>query len=623
LSSMRLFAHGSTLVSTATLAESGLTTGSTVRVLGTLRGGADVSQDVESTPTPSPALASVWQNVSDFAAAVGTLPSQSVSLGPALPPTSFANPWSDQVDLGGEIVKPQSPIARPSPSSSDHTGNGMGHGHPDLDSTSGLIAAAGAAQMATLSSGSVASPVWEYLEAQGIIPHGKRVTNEELRRLLALPVSGPAPPLPTRFLSPTPSVKRLGDRRPKTRRRDSLYAAQHGVHGFDDVVGGDGGQVLDQDHFSGGVPVSYQSVGTTGQVSSNISRATSSTNAPDGFAKLRSTFKLPRFTGVALDFKPFVKSLDRYAAVQGLDSVMTVDYPTSVLFNFETNKLFYYVFQEAVSDSTKATRFFNVAARWDGHGAYFSVFNGYTFLGATSATILLSQLAALRLEVDESITDFVLRLQALFDDLENVPGDASYVFNDVQRIGYLLQTIRHEPELAHQHTYIQTAASRNTITFDAACDDLIIRDDALRADELLDSSARPRRALSAQPAPTSTGDLTPGSGRGDKRRQRRSGSKTSETALISTAAKKGVTFSEPESTVAAVHCLVEGCDRIRSRGLCRRHFIELVSGKATSYPLINGWGTVTFSPVTGVTLPPSVPEDRRMTGTFVPRVPQA
>ena len=52
----------------------------------------------------------------------------------------------------------------------------------------------------------------------------------------------------------------------------------------------------------------------------------------------------------------------------------------------------------------------------------------------------------------------------------------------MQRTGYLLQTIRHEPELAYQHTYIQTAASRGAIIFDAACDDLIVRDDTLLAD---------------------------------------------------------------------------------------------------------------------------------------------
>ena len=223
------------------------------------------------------------------------------------------------------------------------------------------------------------------------------------------------------------------------------------------------------------------------------------------------------------------------------------------------------------------------------------MYNGYTFIGATTATILLGQLASLRIETDETVTEFVLRLQNLFEDLENIPGEAHYVFNDVQRIGYLLQTIRHEPDLAHQHTYIQTAASRNAISFDAACDDLIVRDDALRADLLLNASARPRRALAALPAPVET-----------------------STALISTVGKKHVTTESPSTT-----CLVKGCKQSRNRGLCRRHFVEMTSGKVPSFVLCNGWGTATYSTTEGIILPAAVPKDRRMAGEFKPRSHQA
>ena len=56
------------------------------------------------------------------------------------------------------------------------------------------------------------------------------------------------------------------------------------------------------------------------------------------FSKLRASFKLPKFMGQALEFKPFVESLDRYASIQGLDLVMSAGYPTSVMFDFQTNK---------------------------------------------------------------------------------------------------------------------------------------------------------------------------------------------------------------------------------------------------------------------------------------------
>ena len=229
------------------------------------------------------------------------------------------------------------------------------------------------------------------------------------------------------------------------------------------------------------------------------------------------------------------------------------------------------------------------------------MYNGYTFLGATTATLLLGQLATIRIEADETITDFVLRLQVLFDDLELVPGDANYVFNDVQRLGYLLQVIRHEPDLAHQHQYIQAASTRGVITFEAACDDLIVRDDALRADLLLNSSSRPRKALAAKEKAGSTG-------------------------LISTAAKKKAAALKPAASGSDSAsppkklCLVEGCDQKRSRGMCKRHYVEIVSGKVQSHVLCNGWGTATYNATSGIVFPPAVPADRRMSGEFTPRV---
>jgi hypothetical protein len=333
-----------------------------------------------------------------------------------------------------------------------------------------------------------------------------------------------------------------------------------------------------------------------------------------GFSKMRSAFILPRFTGADLAFKPFIRKFERYAAIQGIDAVLSPDYPTSPLFNFQTNKLFYYAFQEAVSDSSKATRFFNVAPRWDGHGAYYSVYNGFTFTGTTSANILLSQLSTLRIEEDESVTDFVLRLQVLFDDLENVPGKVGCTFNDMQKIQYLLQTIRHEPDLAYQHTYIQTSLSRNTITFEDACNDLLIRDDTLRADEAMNASSRPRKALSVKFHEGE--DASPARTSDSRRPSHKSSSDTS--AMISTAAKKSVSQlrSDSSSSGAVVTCLAEGCDSRRRRGFCRRHYIELVSGKVSSISLQNGWGVATFEVDKGVIFPPAIPEDRQMRGIF-------
>ena len=150
----------------------------------------------------------------------------------------------------------------------------------------------------------------------------------------------------------------------------------------------------------------------------------------------------------------------------------------------------------------------------------------------------------------------------------------------------MLQSIRHESNLAQQHTYIQATASRNAITFDAACDDQIVCDDVLRADLLLNSSSRPCRALAAMIKCTVEG-------------------------LVSTTAKK----AHPPTTT----CLVEDCEKPRSRGMCRRHFVELTSGKVASFPLRENWGTATYNAESGIVLSNSVPVERRMAGPFKPK----
>ena len=122
---------------------------------------------------------------------------------------------------------------------------------------------------------------------------------------------------------------------------------------------------------------------------------------------------------------------------------------------------------------------------------------GFNFVGPTTAALLMKQLTEFRISPSETNSAFIFRLVALFDDLECVPGDASYEFKDVQKTGYLLSAIAHEPDLRQMHLHIQTSLSRGSITFEQACIDLQIQCDDARAQEILTnggSASRPRRS---------------------------------------------------------------------------------------------------------------------------------
>jgi hypothetical protein len=302
------------------------------------------------------------------------------------------------------------------------------------------------------------------------------------------------------------------------------------------------------------------------------------------FQKLRSTFKLKPFSGRPADWSSFDEGLERYATIHGLGAVLLEDYPTSEGFNFEQNQIFYYALQEALLAAPQALGFFKTAAKWDGHGAYVAVHHAYNFMGPTTAALLLKKLSNLRMTSSETPTALVMRLVELFDELEEVPGDAAYVFNDVQKIGYLQAAIAHEPDLKQMHMHIQTSLTRGNITFLEACTDLYAQCDDLRAQELLTSGG--------------------------------SGTKPTR-ALISTSTKGLRSRNQPEFVPdKTLPCPVEGCSEKRHRGLCKLHFTQLGAGKASSLQLRNGWGSVSWdSSSNRVKYPTALPADRHPGGT--------
>ncbi len=145
------------------------------------------------------------------------------------------------------------------------------------------------------------------------------------------------------------------------------------------------------------------------------------------------------------------------------------------------------------------------------------MYDGYALSGPANASILLTELSNFRFKSDETLSEVVLRLQDIFDELESVPGNAAMVLNDTQKITYLLSAMRPERSLASVYSLIQAKQVRGTITFEKACSDLRFRCEALRADDLLHVSHQSTKvrgliaagASEGAPAPVSDTIVTP------------------------------------------------------------------------------------------------------------------
>jgi hypothetical protein len=103
------------------------------------------------------------------------------------------------------------------------------------------------------------------------------------------------------------------------------------------------------------------------------------------------------------------------------------------------NKMVFFLVEDAVAAGTLASKLVRQATKWDGHGAFVLLRNGYVFNGPQTATILLAELSKMRLRRDEDASTFCLRLVGLIEDLKLVPEDAAIYLTDTQKLGYLQQ----------------------------------------------------------------------------------------------------------------------------------------------------------------------------------------
>ncbi len=201
---------------------------------------------------------------------------------------------------------------------------------------------------------------------------------------------------------------------------------------------------------------------------------------------------MPKFDGVAKSWKVWEKSFQRFLGFHQLDYVLEEDFP-SILWETPgaraANKMVFFLIEDAVATGTLASKLVRQATKWDGHGAFLILRNGYVFNGPQTATILLAELSRIRLRRDEDASAFCLRLVELIEDLELVPGNAAVYLSDTQKLGYLLSAIRHESGLESVYCQLQSEQLRGTVTFEQACRELHHRVESMKADDLLDKSS--------------------------------------------------------------------------------------------------------------------------------------
>jgi hypothetical protein len=323
---------------------------------------------------------------------------------------------------------------------------------------------------------------------------------------------------------------------------------------------------------------------------------------PRSYDRIRQNFKCPKFSGKPKDWKVWDKGLQRYLSIWELQHVLDADFlimPLSQA-HHRDNKLVYYIIEEAVQQSALASSYVRKSPLNNGFEAYYTLLEGFVFAGTTTASLLLNELTGFRFLSSETPTALVLRLQELFHDLASLPGEAAMQFNDTQKIGYLLNTLRPEKEWQTVHSALTSRQINGDITFVQACAELTVRCEANRAAELMD---RPITNKTVRIGAAQLESLPSSEASDDQ-----------VLAYISTQVKKrnldlkrlGGRKPRPQ-----LPCLAKGCEDSSPFSLCGTHYHSVIAGKTPSLELRNNYGFAKFDESTKlIVYPDKVPSDR-------------
>ena len=215
------------------------------------------------------------------------------------------------------------------------------------------------------------------------------------------------------------------------------------------------------------------------------------------YDKIKQSFKCPRFSGQQKDWKQWNKGFVRYLSIWDLEHVLDPDfvedgYPLPANKQQE-NKMVFLILEDAVQSSPMASSYVRQAPAMNGFEAYYTLHDGFVFAGATTSTLLLNELSNFRFLPNETPTALVLRLEELFQELELLPSEAAVTFIDTQKIGYLLNALRHEEEWNVVSSYITSAQIKGQITFREACEELKVRCETARAHDMLDRPVKGKK----------------------------------------------------------------------------------------------------------------------------------
>jgi hypothetical protein len=278
------------------------------------------------------------------------------------------------------------------------------------------------------------------------------------------------------------------------------------------------------------------------------------------------------------------------------------------------NKFVYYILEDATQGSALAASYVRQAPVENGFEAYYTLHDGFVFAGSTASTILINELSNFRFKQNETPTELIMRLEELFQDLEMLPSDSALVFNDTQKIGYLLGALRHETQWATVASTITSEQLKGKTSFRQACEELKVRCEADKAYSLIDKQTHNKRKVQGLKAKVMVESSADESGDGTEVNE-------DIKALISSMSKrlnqtdgaganKPVKHKKGKKVYEQRQCIAKGCTAQSTFLLCGLHYHSMVSGKNPSIELENGWGNATFSTETNsVVYPPGVPSD--------------
>ena len=346
-------------------------------------------------------------------------------------------------------------------------------------------------------------------------------------------------------------------------------------------------------------------------------RLSSPTHDPGARAhdKIRQSFKCPRFSGQPKDWKTWNKGFMRYLSIWELEYVLLPDFFAALPLapaQLRDNKMVYYIIEDSVQSSPQAASYVRQAPLNNGFEAYYNLHDGFVFAGTTTATLLLNDLSNFRFLPDETPTALCLRLEELFEELELLPGNAAVTFGDTQRIGYLVNALRHEKEWDTVCSAITSAQIKGEVSFREACNELRFRCEATRAHELMDRPVRGKKVRGLASKPQADDEAESVENLSDKMFTLLSTmSKRHNLSSDKTTPDDDGTKNKGRRKFVNQPCLADGCTEETRFSLCGVHYHSLISAKITALKLRNGYGEATYDTATHlIVYPPRTPTDR-------------